>query len=392
MKFKKIVFPLALALALPFLFCISNILQSHGQVTWNTFEEERGLFSVQLPSNWNVTEMKGNEALAPIDYMFQYNSQGNSFAWVELMISEPLYTNARAALDSYISEYQQFDDFNQLLPVKCNTNLLDNSTACFFLSSQQLEGELKRNVLNMVSISPDGVQTDIVFITSNNIFNQLLPVAEFIIKSLNINTTKIIQELKEQVKEDLQVELPTIPPSNETTSLLSSESEITSNQSLSSSSSPQQETFLPKVETFVSSLPQGFGIYDERTSNLFAPGEDILLYIEPDGFSYGIVKDDRNNTLYSINFDADFTISDINGNLLTEQKGIPVNDITSHHQNKEIFIPFTITQSNPIPPGNYIITYTIHDENSGNSFKIDKEIVITDSQIAYLFGGNTLLG
>lgn len=97
---------------------------------------------------------------------------------------------------------------------------------------------------------------------------------------------------------------------------------------------------------------------------------------------YGIVKDNRNNTLYSINFDADFAISDINGNLLTEQKGIPVNDITSHHQNKEIFIPFTITQSNPIPPGNYIITYTIHDKNSGNSFKIDKEIVITDSQIA----------
>ncbi|MGD9535171.1 MAG: hypothetical protein AB7V56_15555 [Candidatus Nitrosocosmicus sp.] len=94
------------------------------------------------------------------------------------------------------------------------------------------------------------------------------------------------------------------------------------------------------------------------------------------------MTDNSNKTLYSINFDADFTISDTNGNILTEQKGISVNNITSHHQNKEIFIPFTITQTSPFPPGNYIITYTIHDENSGNTFTIDKEIVITESQTA----------
>lgn len=378
MKFKLIFFTLALSSV----FGVSNFIQSYGQATWNTFEEERGLFSIQLPSNWNVTEMNAAQSLAPIDYMFQYNSKGNSFAWIELMISEPLYTNSRAALDSYIAEYQQFDDFKQLLPVECNTNTLDNSTACFLLSSQQLEGELKRNVLNMVSISPEGVQTDIVFITSSNIFNQLLPVGEFIIKSLNMNTTKISQTLKDQAIEDLQVDIPTIPQSNDTISSPSPEFESTANHTSNSSLTQQQGTFHPEIETFVNSIPQGFGIYDKRATSIFAPGEDILLYIEPTGFSYGTTTDNRNNTLYSINFVADFAISDINGNVLTEQKGIPVNEITSHHQNKEIFIPFTITQTSPFPQGNYVITYTIHDENSGKSFNIDKEILVTDSQNA----------
>lgn len=378
MKFKIIFF----ASVLSFMFYLANTSLSYGQVTWNTFEEKRGLFSIQLPSNWNLTEMKGDQAFAPIDYMFQYNSQDNSFAWVELMISEPLYTNTRAALDSYISEYQQFDDFNQLLPIECNINALDNSTACFLLSSQQLEGELKRNVLNMVSISPNGVQTDIVFITSSNVFNQLLPVGEFIIKSLNMNTSKISQELKEEAIENLQVEIPAIPPAKDTVSSTPSKSENTPNGIMNSTSRQQQETFFPEVETFVTSMSQGFGIYNVRTNNLFAPGEDILLYIEPKGFSYETMTDNSNKTLYSINFDADFTISDTNGNILTEQKGISVNNITSHHQNKEIFIPFTITQTSPFPPGNYTITYTIHDENSGNTFTIDKEIVITESQTA----------
>ncbi|HET6589482.1 MAG TPA: hypothetical protein VFG45_04890 [Candidatus Nitrosocosmicus sp.] len=378
MKFKIIFF----ASVLSFMFYLANTSLSYAQVIWNIFEEKRGLFSIQLPSNWNVTEMKGDQAFAPIDYMFQYNSQDNSFAWVELMISEPLYTNTRAALDSYISEYQQFDDFNQLLPIECNINVLDNSTACFLLSSQQLEGELKRNVLNMVSISPDGVQTDIVFITSSNVFNQLLPVGEFIIKSLNMNTSKISQELKEQAIENLQVEIPAIPPAKDTVSSTPSKSENTPNGIMNSTSSQQQETFFPEVEIFVTSMPQEFGIYNVRTNNLFALGEDILLYIEPKGFSYETMTNNSNKTLYSINFDADFTISDTNGNILTEQRGISVNDITSHHQNKEIFIPFTITQTSPFPPGNYIITYTIHDENSGNSFTIDKEIVITESQTA----------
>lgn len=142
----------------------------------------------------------------------------------------------------------------------------------------------------------------------------------------------------------------------------------------------QQQAFASAFDTFVTSPPQGYGIYQVRDSNIFSLGEDILLYIEPVGFEYGTLTDEQNNTLYSIDFTADFTISDTEGNILAGQQGLPVSDIISHYQNEEVFIPFTISQTNPFPPGNYIITYTIHDNNSGNSFDIAKEIAISEEQ------------
>jgi len=63
---------------------------------------------------------------------------------------------------------------------------------------------------------------------------------------------------------------------------------------------------------------------------------------------------------------------------LTGQQGLPVSEIISHHQNKEVFIPFTISQTFPFPSGNYVITYTIHDTNLGSSFDVVKEITITE--------------
>ncbi len=369
-------------------FSIPIIGQSHAQVTWNTFEEKDGLFSIQVPSNWNVSEVSDAEKLAPIDYMFRYNDKGNSFAWVELMISEPLYSNASAAANSYLTYYQQFDDFNLTKPIECDTYTLNGVPACSFLSSQQLQGEQKRNVLSLVSIVPNGLQTDVAFITSNNIYGPFLPVGEYVINSLTINSTAVSHALENQSIANIDSEIPLIPTVNDT--ILSEIPAIptgntTNQQQTDISNIPTTENssqpFRSVNDTFVASEPLGFGVYDKKSSNIFRPGEEILLYIEPAGFEYGTVPD-GNKTLYTIEFSADFAISDTNGNVLTDQQEIPVSDIVSHHQNKEVFIPFTITQTTPFPPGNYIITYTIHDVNSGKSFDITKEVVISEGQMA----------
>ena len=73
--------------------------------------------------------------------------------------------------------------------------------------------------------------------------------------------------------------------------------------------------------------------------------------------------EEGDKTLYTIDFTADFVISDSDGNVLTGQQGLPVSNIASYHQNKEVFIPFTITQTSPFPSGDYVVTYTIHDGN-----------------------------
>jgi hypothetical protein len=362
--------------------------QLYAQVTWNTFDEKDGLFSVQVPSNWNVSRLSETEKLAPIDYMLRYNDKGNSFAWIEIMISEPLYPSPKAAAESYMAEYQQFDDFNLLEPVSCSAYQLNAGAACSFLSSQQIEGEQRRNVLDIVSISPDDIQTYVVFVASNNIYEPFLPVAEYIIDSLDINSTAVKQALENQSIENIQSEIPLVPTENDGTL----QSEIPSipkedttmeqtpegrDNTTENASPASSQTFRSAFDTFVTSEPRGFGIYDEKGSNTFSPGEDIILYIEPIGFEYGTATDGADETLYTMDFTADFTISDTEGNVLTGQQGLPVDRIVLPYQEKKLFIPFTITQEEPFPPGNYIIAYTIHDTNSGKSFDIVKEIVIS---------------
>jgi hypothetical protein len=145
-----------------------------------------------------------------------------------------------------------------------------------------------------------------------------------------------------------------------------------------------EQTFRSAFDTFVSSEPGGYGIYEERKSNVFEQGETFLLYVEPVGYAYGTVTDEDGNTLYTMNFTLDFIISDRNGNILGGQEGLPVSNIVSYHQNKELNLDISIDQSSPFPPGDYVITYRITDENSGKSFDIRKDVTVQAQKIAHL--------
>src|ERR671924_1917116 len=66
-------------------------------------------------------------------------------------------------------------------------------------------------------------------------------------------------------------------------------------------------TFSTFIEPFSAA---GYGVYEER-SNVFAPGETIVLYVEPVGFDHKQILDDQGNTQqYLMNFTADFLIAD----------------------------------------------------------------------------------
>ena len=78
-----------------------------------------------------------------------------------------------------------------------------------------------------------------------------------------------------------------------------------------------------------------------------------------------------------MNFTADVVISDTEGNVLGGFQDLPISQIVSHHQNKEINLVITLFQSAPFPEGNYRLLYTIHDEPSGNTFEIARAVNIT---------------
>src|SRR5919199_472607 len=137
--------------------------------------------------------------------------------------------------------------------------------------------------------------------------------------------------------------------------------------------------FHSQFDTFVNST-DGYGIYQEHKSNIFRPGEDIILYVEPVGFSHVPVH--INNTrLYLINLTASIILSDTQGNILFGRENVPVLDIVSHTQNTEMFARLRVGQSSPFPPGGYVITYILNDVPSGKSFKIVKNITVSGGGI-----------
>ena len=140
-------------------------------------------------------------------------------------------------------------------------------------------------------------------------------------------------------------------------------------------------TFSTFVEPFSAA---GYGVYEER-SNVFAPGETIVLYVEPVGFAHEQVIDEEgnnNNTLYLMNITADYKIASANGTELQLIEDMPpVVNITSHRQNTEMFLTLTLTQDvQSLPTDNYVITYSVTDEISGESFELEKEITVAERE------------
>jgi len=142
------------------------------------------------------------------------------------------------------------------------------------------------------------------------------------------------------------------------------------------------ETFASSLDLFV--IPEsvgGYGVYEEHESNTFAPGEDIVVYSEPVGFSYKpiVLNLTNGDTQYLMNFTADLVITDTEGNVLGGFQDLPISQIISHHLNKEVNLVITLSQSAPFPEGNYKLLYTVHDEPSGNAFEMTKDITISAS-------------
>lgn len=151
-------------------------------------------------------------------------------------------------------------------------------------------------------------------------------------------------------------------------------------------------TFTSQFDVFIEEGTHlGYGAYREHLhANVFRPGETIVLYVEPVGFGHQPITDatssslDEGNsttttrTLYLINTTADIILSDSSGNELATIEDLPAANLVSHRQNTEFSLTLTLSQEEPFPVGDYIVSYVVHDEVTGNSFQLDKTITIDD--------------
>jgi hypothetical protein len=147
-----------------------------------------------------------------------------------------------------------------------------------------------------------------------------------------------------------------------------------------------QTEFNATFSTFVEPFSvAGYGVYEER-SNIFVPGETIVLYVEPVGFAHKQVIDEEggsnNNTiLYLMNMTSDYKIAAANGTELQLIEDVQAGSITSHRPNTEMPLTITLTpEVQPLPVGSYVITYSVTDEISGESFELEKDITVAERE------------
>lgn len=131
-------------------------------------------------------------------------------------------------------------------------------------------------------------------------------------------------------------------------------------------------TFSTYVQPFTAA---GYGVYEEHGTT-FEPGESMVLYVELVGYDHLSVRDDQGNRLYLMNMTADYIIADVNGTELQSIEDVPAGSIVSHKPNTELFLELSLTQETPFPEGEYLITYVITDEVSGESITIEKQVTV----------------
>lgn len=110
----------------------------------------------------------------------------------------------------------------------------------------------------------------------------------------------------------------------------------------------------------------GYGVFVPRESNVFAPGEALVVYAEPVGYGYQPVEGGR----YTFGFDVDFLVKRPDGTILAGQENFERLSLTSHERVREFQITLALTVRG-LAPGPYEVVFRTRDIAS------DKEATMT---------------
>lgn len=107
---------------------------------------------------------------------------------------------------------------------------------------------------------------------------------------------------------------------------------------------------------FIDGEPRGFGLYKERGSKEFKPGEKVVVYAEPVGHGWK----DAGNGMFELGFVVDFVIKTRDGEILAGKENFMRIATESHSRNLEFMVVLTLNMSSA-PAGDYVVEYKLHD-------------------------------
>jgi len=125
-----------------------------------------------------------------------------------------------------------------------------------------------------------------------------------------------------------------------------------------------------RMTVLVEEEPPFFGAYTPRGSNRYRPGEPILLYAEPVG--YTIVEKDG---LYSYSLKADVALLDPEGAVLGGRRDFGQWQFASRRPVTDFMMFFTYDFSG-LAEGSYVIETIIRDQNSAKTVTVTTPIAI----------------
>lgn len=113
---------------------------------------------------------------------------------------------------------------------------------------------------------------------------------------------------------------------------------------------------------FITGDPAAYGMYTERATRTFKPGEPLLIYVEPVGYRWK----DEGNGLFSFGISADALILDKSRKVIGGKEEIAHKLYRSHVRNKELMLTLRLNLTGAVA-GDYIAEYRLHDLISGQT-------------------------
>jgi hypothetical protein len=344
--------------------------QPQQEEEWLLYENATYGVSMLYPSTW-IQQSSAEEynGYIVVSDFFTPEEQVGSFASVSIVIDNmPQSMNIEAYLNEGIASYMQeaaFRDFQVISSSTDNFTLADMPAYSF--EATYTDTEFGPQHLLEVGTIIDNRGYFLQYFADSPVYQEYLPIVQETIESFRITQPAVVNESIAA-----------------TTANNASDFESARQQFLSVW---QQIPFNASFSTFIDRFSdQGYGIYTEHRSNVFTPYDTIVLYLEPVGFTHRPVLGEQGEQLYQINLTASLQIIQ---DMTTSPKAVQaINQtildiepivIVSHRQNTELFmtIPINLQQLDPpFPEGDYTITYEITDGESGQSFTIEKEVMI----------------
>lgn len=122
--------------------------------------------------------------------------------------------------------------------------------------------------------------------------------------------------------------------------------------------------------TLIEGAPGGPGRFEPRAGHAYAAGETISVYVEPIGFGWRRV-DGR----WETDLAADFILATEAGRIIAGQKGFAAFRMTSPRRQPDPYLTIDYRFAG-VPPGDYVLTTTMHDRVDGEAASFDQAITI----------------